>query len=180
MYGQLQYQRYDKAMSIQAIEDVLDEHIYFDGIKQDLQSSYALGPSSLERAISHKGCHLHTLRSNRFDDIKASLYANTKAYYDTELLTSLTYVHGMLLTLPYNSSQAYFDQWLSLTEKMAANSRIVVVNLHTEIDCVDPANGSVNQRLAETDIMIIAADEVMQLQNNTHQQAVMLLLDINV
>ncbi|NRB40346.1 MAG: hypothetical protein HRU20_18075 [Pseudomonadales bacterium] len=185
MYCENEQQISEDKMSLQ---QTLDRYIYYTSIEKDLKKTYKFNSIMPQQCSPRACCDYYVLRHCPDDRSDSVARAVRPRFIDTELLTSLPYVHGTLLNLPFVVTQAYL---LSMSAGSTCNalghirgrsshhSHTVIINItqHLLTRCMSSGN---NHRLAVRKNMLLSRCQKVELFNDNPEEALLVLLDIYI
>ncbi len=178
----------EKQQSIQAIGELLADSIHFKSIDKDLRQIRFLDLSNDTRPCKHGCCEWSELRK-RDKGLRRSrgfLRASPESI-DTELLTSLPYIHGMLMNLPYQSIQARMlkmsphsvcDSLNTIRISENPSQKVVVVNLEETVSLRNLNTGK-KVTLDQKKVKVLEHDDLYEIVNPNDQsiRLIALLVD---
>ena len=168
----------EKQLSIDAVTDLLSDSIHFKSIDKDLRQMRFLDLSNDSKPCKNNCCEWAELRK-RDRGLRRSrgfLRASLDSI-DTESLTSLPYIHGMLMNLPFKTIQARMLKMFphsaceSLSEMRIGNSpseKVVVINLEDTVHLRNFSSGK-KTTLDVKNIKVLGSDDVYEIVNPNGQ-----------
>ncbi len=176
---QLNAQEHNDTQEIR-LKKQLKTYFYPAKIEQELQDNYILRSLDKQRCIADNRCHYYVLR-------QAKLAGYWPAHEDTELLTSLSYLHGMILHFPHRVTQAHLialqagascNVFEPIRARLSSYHQCIIINLSQLLVSKAPAE-QINSPLYARTSLILKPSEELELSNNSNNTANLLLLEIN-
>ena len=170
------------------LQDRLMQLIPFSSIENDLQQLRYVDVSKYSEPCANRCCEWIALRQPFSETKQLSRYGSlNQDGYDNELLTSMPYLHGSLLNLPFSTLQAKLVTLAPFTACGALSAQFAAPDAAHEfllINCqqdvyLGQADTEQQQEFAQYSLRMLPSDTTMQIINVSNQPAQLLVLLVN-